>query len=271
METTEGHPHAIAQQRLFFMAAAAGRLGLADEAYRRAEATAERTGHAADVHTAAFGKARLDLLLLHDTAAALDRVRDVLARHPLETVRPEQRRYFDLASLLTYAGRALEARELLREEREARDSGWQPDWRARHRSCVRALMALTEGGAEEAISALEPLAGTPGWGACPRAIPVRPVLGQAYLAADRPDSAMTHLEGYLARPSSYRVGWDAAYLPGVLERLAGLYAARSRPAEAVYTYTRLVELWEHSDPPLQPRVREARQRVRELRTGIRGR
>jgi hypothetical protein len=50
----------------------------------------------------------------------------------------------------------------------------------------------------------------------------------------------------------------------VLERLGRLYDEEGDLEQAAGWYAQLVELWADADPPLQPRVRAARDRLAEI-------
>ena len=251
---------AVAQLRLAFYAATVGRMRDAEEATRASVAAALRAGHPRGAHEAAVQQARVDLVARRDTAGALARVGSVSARRPLAGLEPVDRLYFPIAGIYAQAGRTDRALELLREERGARDPEWRPEYRARHRRCVRALVALAEGRPEHAIAGLRALEGTGswGWGPCPRVLPPRPVTGFAHEAAGRPDSAIVQYERFLSHPSQYRDWWNPVYQADVLERLAVLYEEEGSHADAVEIWSRLAALWKGADPELRPRVERAR-------------
>lgn len=263
------HFRSVAYLRLGFYAATVGRIRYAEEATREAIDAAERAGRARAAIAAALQQARVDLEVMRDTAGALDRVDAILDRHPLDGMDPVNRLYLRLAGLYAQAGRTGAARELLREEEKTRDPAWRPDWRARHRRCVLALAALSEGRPDEAISGIEALDARESWGhgPCAQVLPHRPVLARAHEAAGRPDSAIAYYEGYLAHPRHYRDWWHPIYLADVLERLAVLYEARGDLTKAANTHGRLVKLWEDCEPELRPRVERARARAVALRDG----
>jgi hypothetical protein len=57
---------------------------------------------------------------------------------------------------------------------------------------------------------------------------------------------------------------DAATLGPTYERLSVLYEERGASDQAIDYANRLIELWQHADPELQPFVREARARIARL-------
>jgi eukaryotic-like serine/threonine-protein kinase len=76
--------------------------------------------------------------------------------------------------------------------------------------------------------------------------------------------AIAAYEAYLTRPWYDRLQADAFLLPRTHERLAALYESRGDTANARRHLERFVELWADADPPLQPRVAEARRRLEAL-------
>ncbi len=89
-------------------------------------------------------------------------------------------------------------------------------------------------------------------------------LGYTYDRAGNADSALTIYERYLNTPWLGRVGMDSQQLPIVLRRLGELYEQRGDKGNAVEYYRRFAELWENSDPELQPYVRDVRERIVQL-------
>ena len=97
---------------------------------------------------------------------------------------------------------------------------------------------------------------------CPACLQVQ--LGRAYDLANMPDSAIAAFERYIATPAVSRLASDAWYLAGVVKRLGELYEAKGDRARAVEYYDRFIELWQHADPELQPRVADVRRRLTSL-------
>jgi hypothetical protein len=89
-------------------------------------------------------------------------------------------------------------------------------------------------------------------------------------AAGQPDSAAAVYVRYLRKEGDWdRELWDGAYLVAVLERLADLREKSGDARGAAECYARIVSLWEHADPELQPRVRHARERLQALSPELR--
>jgi eukaryotic-like serine/threonine-protein kinase len=90
-------------------------------------------------------------------------------------------------------------------------------------------------------------------------------VARAFLDAGQPDSAAAAYERLLASPSIariWRVDWQLAVIH---ERLADYYEDRGDANAAASHYARMVELWEHADAELQPRVERARRALERLR------
>jgi tetratricopeptide (TPR) repeat protein len=90
-----------------------------------------------------------------------------------------------------------------------------------------------------------------------------PLVGYLYEELEQPDSAATAYERYIATPSMDRLWGDAA-LPVMHEMLAEYYEQRGDVNTAAQHYARVIALWQNADPPLQPRVAVAQQRLAQL-------
>jgi tetratricopeptide (TPR) repeat protein len=89
-------------------------------------------------------------------------------------------------------------------------------------------------------------------------------LAHAFDLAGKPDSAMHYYQQYLDYPDPF-IDIDALFLAGTHKRLGELYEARGDSAKAESNYAKFVELWKDADPELQPKVREVRARLAQLR------
>jgi hypothetical protein len=85
-------------------------------------------------------------------------------------------------------------------------------------------------------------------------------------AAAMPDSAIFYSELALATYDPNRISdvIDPVIVPLFSERLGQLHEARGDRLKAAEHYRRFVQLWANADPELQPRVAEARARIRRL-------
>jgi tetratricopeptide (TPR) repeat protein len=125
--------------------------------------------------------------------------------------------------------------------------------------------------AEAAISLAE---GNPGeairlFGEAREAVPdcklcFLPELGEAYEAANLPDSAATAYQEYLEADALFRSQADNRYLHRALLGLGRAYEALGRPQDALASYRRVLSLWTEADPGLQGRVGELRGKVQAL-------
>jgi tetratricopeptide (TPR) repeat protein len=90
---------------------------------------------------------------------------------------------------------------------------------------------------------------------------------QVFRATEEPDSAIANLHRYLDADFLYRSESDAYKLWLAYRGLAELYQDQGEAARAVEYYGRFADLWKDADPPLQPRVRGAREAAQRLRGG----
>ena len=133
-----------------------------------------------------------------------------------------------------------------------------PTWRMQ-RDSVLAAVALAEGRAGEAVELFERVTAS---GPC---LPCGlPDLAQALEQAGQHDSALAVAERYVQTPSGFRIFMDHQELARSLYRLGELYEAKGDRAKAVEYYGQFAELWREADAELQPRVREARDRIARL-------
>ncbi len=202
------------------------------------------------------------LVYLENPAGALRALESV--EDLVETLSPEEGDYLGLANLYAEAGRPDRARELIATWEAEMTDELRTDPLPRLRLWLAlGLVALAEGRPLDALDEFQ---------ASRRAMPACQLcalweMGRAHQAAGQADSAMFIFEQYLAEPALERLQTDAFNLWQVLLRLGELHEARGDVQRAVSCYSRFVELWEHADTDLQPRVEDARRRIRRL-TGL---
>jgi hypothetical protein len=90
------------------------------------------------------------------------------------------------------------------------------------------------------------------------------LLGLAFDAGRRADSARAYLSEFADTPGSGRDVTDPWFLAGVLVRLGELYAEHGDVPRSMEYYGRFVDLWRKADPELQPRVAEVRARMERI-------
>jgi tetratricopeptide (TPR) repeat protein/tRNA A-37 threonylcarbamoyl transferase component Bud32 len=197
-------------------------------------------------------------LLAGDPAGARSAVQRGLARHPTDSMPPDERPWEDLASLAAASGDAAVARLALAGFE--RDQAAASVFPAGERAAYAADVALAEQRWDDAVGLLQEAnerMGTEERHAFAE-------LGRAHDQAGRRDSAVVYYEKFLATPDPFPRE-DAFARAPIHRRLGELYEAAGKPREAIVNYERFVDLWANADPVLQPRVREARTRLEVLR------
>lgn len=238
------------------IAATRGRLVEALAQQRELIAIEERGGRPNDALMAAIQAAALEAHVRQKPEEAAAMADEALQRYPLADMNPYERPYAALAMLYADAGRPDRAREILAEYDTAVPPPfrfWVEHAQTRHAEVATAIAA----GSPEALDLARETART-----TPCMICGLPMLGRAFEAAGHPDSAISVWERYVDGSSATRVTlFDRWYLASILERLGHLHEQRGDTQSAARYLGRFVELWEHADPELQPRVTAARQRL----------
>jgi tetratricopeptide (TPR) repeat protein len=217
---------------------------------------------------------RMDVATLGASPRAVARLDSTLARHPLRTLDVADRPYLALAETYARAGSAGRARAMVAEyDQEVHDSALRRiDEPARHNALGE--IALAENRTNDAVTEFrrgDVRADGP-VDECSICLPIK--LARAYDAAHQSDSAIVNYERYLNTPFwnrydiPFAVGLpeplDPTYLANVHFRLGELYEARGDSAKAAEHYRAFIDLWKDADPPLQPKVAEARRRLAAL-------
>jgi DNA-binding SARP family transcriptional activator len=198
--------------------------------------------------------------------AALAVIERALERHPLAAVRETKRPYLYLALVYALADRPDKARAVLtRFREEVRDTLHHES--SEGRTDVAAWIALAEHRPLDAVMEFRRADSVSLAIGDPCNVCVYPAVGRAFDAAGMPDSALAEFEKYVNTPSADRFGPDAWHLPKVLLRMGELYEAKGDNVRAATAYRRFIELWNNADAPLQPQVKQARERLRVI-TGM---
>jgi serine/threonine-protein kinase len=200
--------------------------------------------------------ATMDVRFRNAPTRALERVEQALGRHPLDSLKPLDRPYLELASVYAVAGRPRRARVMLAEYERA----VAPAMRIEVESDRHALLgelALAEGRPHDAVAEFRLAERLGLWcKVCGLA-----GLGRAYAAAGEPDSSIAAYERYVGMRYKDRLTWDAMELAGVYRHLGELYQAGGDRKKAALYYTRFVELWKNCDQDLKPQVGQVQRRL----------
>ncbi len=175
----------------------------------------------------------------------------------MDKVAPIERPYDNLAWAYTLAGRPDRARAMLAafdESRKVVKRDGDPE--ARH--WIAGEIALSEKRYDEAVVELR-ASDTRGCEVC-----VLPDIARAYDLGGKSDSALAVFERFATNRHLSRDWADGYYLAGAYKRLGELYEAKGDRQKASTYYTKFLNLWNHADPELQPRVAEVRKRLAHL-------
>jgi tetratricopeptide (TPR) repeat protein len=201
----------------------------------------------------------LDIQYRGRPAAALALVQEALARYPLDSMAPADRPYLPLAHFYAAAGKADQARRLIREYEAVVPEGMRRS--VRPAPLVYGRLAEAEGRFREARDAYR--AGYEATGFC-----ITCGLYELGRLADRDgqvDSALALYQRAVETPNVVgHLAADPDALAPAYKRLGELYEARGDRRRAAEYYGRFVELWKGADPELQPGVKEVRGRLARL-------
>jgi tetratricopeptide (TPR) repeat protein len=196
-----------------------------------------------------------------DVSAGRAAVQRGLARHPTDSMPPDERPWQNLAELGGALGDAPLARlALAGYERDLASTSPFP---AGERASFSAHVALAEERWDEAVRMLHEADAR--FGIEPRYAMSQ--LGRAHDRAGRSDSAVVYYEKFVATPDPFPIE-DARARAHIYRRLGELYETAGKPRQAMEHYGRFVELWGKADAPLQPQVAEVRKRIERLRAQV---
>jgi tetratricopeptide (TPR) repeat protein len=192
--------------------------------------------------------------ILGDTARARRTLGDTMSRHPLPSVEPSLQTYVTVVTAYDFTGLPERARAVMAQwEAERKLSPAFTD------SIIRRMMeghlALASGTHADAATAFR-AADRLGCEVCEI-----PLLARALELSGKPDSAIVEYERYLDTKRMDRMDPDALMIPFAHARLGALYAAKGVMGRAVRHDQAFVDLWKDADPALQPKVRDAKQRI----------
>jgi tetratricopeptide (TPR) repeat protein len=191
-----------------------------------------------------------------DSAAAI--LDQALARHPIDSIAPYNRRYGPLVAAFSAAGR-IDRAQTLQSDYE-RSVAVQERQGNPFALFAEGQLALAGNDPKTALSRFE--AARRVWRRCWSCTALDE--GAALEQLGQRDSAVSSYERVTSTKGLFQDAWDLLALPVALERLGELYEARGERQKAIENYGKFAELWKNADPELQPRVKEARRRLATL-------
>jgi tetratricopeptide (TPR) repeat protein len=236
-----------------------GRLRQAERAYRDNMAINQARGLSGSVLAGALSIASMQVWLTRDTVLARQQVEDAVTRYPLASIPAADRPYSFLAAVYAQLGQTGRARQLLKEYEAQVPEGIRRGDPGRH--AAAGFIAAAEGRTAEALGHFR------AWRSEPTFLQNGAGFGMATLMeqAGMADSALALYEALTARPKGITAVFEDRWsLAASYERQAALYEARGERDKALDAWSRFVELWKDADPVLQPRVRDARERMARL-------
>jgi tetratricopeptide (TPR) repeat protein/tRNA A-37 threonylcarbamoyl transferase component Bud32 len=211
---------------------------------------------------ASLDSAWLRALFLGESVQAREQVRKALAAVPMESLPASERQWQFLIAIAQVSGDAAAARAALRSfERDLPQMG--VDQSAGTLAEARGQVALAEGRAADAIPLFREADRT--YASCHRCAMID--LARAFDLAGQRDSAILYFQQFVTTPTGDMFE-NQDWLAGSYKRLGELYEAAGDLPRAVTNLEKFVELWKDADPELQPKVREARERVTRIRAEL---
>jgi tetratricopeptide (TPR) repeat protein len=243
-----------------------GRLNEGAERILRARALQEESGarftDLARPVLEVLGTASIQYFFLQDAQGAGHTLDHFLETTDLDSFEPAARGYLDLATLYGHLGRAERAQELLsRFQSQVPPEGRGKGAIQAEVRFAEAAVAESVGDTETALALIrEGRALAPDCDLCGLV-----EMGDAFRAAELPDSAVAAYESYLETPTLFRSPSDNVNLHRALLGLAEIHEEMGRPQQAADFYNWQLQLWSEADPGLQPRVRVLVEKLRDLR------
>jgi eukaryotic-like serine/threonine-protein kinase len=211
---------------------------------------------------ASLDSAWMRAFFLGDAAGAREQVRKALATIPMESLPASERLWQYLIAIAQASADTPAARTALRSfERDLPQMGVLQSSGALAEA--RGHVALAEGRAVDAIPLFREADRT--YAACARCTMI--ALARAFDLAGQRDSAIAYFQRFIDTPHAY-LDQDQDWLAGSYKRLGELHEAAGDLPKAVSNLEKFIELWKDADPELQPKVRDARDRLTRLRAEI---
>jgi tetratricopeptide (TPR) repeat protein len=211
---------------------------------------------------ASLDSARIRTFFFGDAAGAREQIRRALAKIPMESLPPSERQWQYLISIAEASGDAAAARAALQAfERDLPQMGMSQAAGALAEARAGALMAADKPG--DAIPLFREADRT--FYTCDRCTMIN--LARAFDLAGQRDSAIAYFQRFVDTPHPMMFE-DQDYLAGSYKRLGELYEAAGDLSKAATNLEKFVELWKDADPELQPKVRDARERLARVRAEL---
>ena len=211
---------------------------------------------------ASLDSARIRAFFLGDAEGAREQVRRALAKIPMESLPPSERRWQDLIWIAEASGDAAAARSALQSfERDLPQMGMEQA--AGALAEARAVALMTAGRPADAIPLFREADRT--FYSCNRCTMIN--LARAFDLAGQRDSAIVYFQRFVDTPHTFMFE-DQDFLAGSHKRLGELYEAAGDLPKAAANLERFIELWKDADPELQPKVRDARERLTRIRAEL---
>jgi eukaryotic-like serine/threonine-protein kinase len=211
---------------------------------------------------ASLDSAWMRTFFLGEADAAKEQIRRALARTPMESLPASERQWPFLIGIAGAAGDAAAARAALQAfERDLPQMGVPQASGAL--SEARGHVALAEGRPADAIPLFREADRT--YASCDRCAMIN--LARAFDLAGQRDSAIVYFQKFVDMPHSFLFE-DQDWLAGSYKRLGELYEAAGDLPKAATNLEKFVELWQDADPELQPKVRDARERLTRVRAEL---
>ncbi len=236
-----------------------GRLRQAERTYRDNMAINESRGLKGSALAVAIDIAEMQIWFARDTASARRTLEEALSRYPLAQIPAADRPYTGLVTVHAQLGQAGRARQLLREYETQVPEGVRRGDPSRHSAA--GYVAAAEGRTGEALAHFR------AWQAEPSFFRDGSALVRANLMEQvgEADSALAVYEAITATPAHTGTLWGRRWnLAPAYERLGAIYEQKGQREKALEALSSFVELWKDADPVLQPRVREAKERMGRL-------
>jgi eukaryotic-like serine/threonine-protein kinase len=198
-------------------------------------------------------------LYREDPRAAKLALDAVLRSHPLERLQPQERPLLAGIYAATSAGDLDLANRLLEEFSRNRGNIPGRAWGFLLQLARGEVLSLKKESLPEGLAAFRKAAAVCAY--CAEA-----PLGLAFERAGMADSALAHYQHWAdVGEQIWEAGVYYHWAPLAYVRLGELYQAKGDTARAVDYYGRFTELWREADPEFQPKVKEVRLRIADLK------